>query len=316
MAHTPVLLKEVLHYLTPTKGDVVIDATLGSGGHSRAMLGAIGSTGNLFGIDADEENIKNLELEFQEPSVKLISGNFSDLSRIAEENNIYHADVILFDLGLSSMQLDNADRGFSFQKPGPLDMRFNQREGRTAADLVNKLPEKEISLLIKNYGEERNATRIARAIVETRSFAPITTTSELFELIKKSLPQIVRFKAGDVARRTFQALRIAVNDELQSLERGLKDAFDLLNPGGRMGVISFHSLEDRIVKDYFKSLARDCVCPPEFPVCRCNSKAQAAILTRKPITPATEEQEKNPRSRSAKFRAIKKLELELRSKQK
>jgi len=309
MRHIPVLLKEVLQVLDPKNGEVVLDATFGGGGHAQALLEAIGPKGFLFGLDADAQNIARQRAKFEAGNVKIAAGNFADLNRIASFNGWPGFDIVLFDLGLSSGQLDDPARGFSFQKSGLLDMRLDQKNQTvTARSLVNALTEAELAQTFKEYGEEKNAKRIARAIVARRALHPLNNTDELFDLIKVSLPAPVRFKAGDAARRIFQALRIKVNDELTVLAKGLAAGFEVLNAGGRLAVISFHSLEDRIVKVYFKELARGCVCPPEFPVCICGHEAQAKILTPDAKTASAAEQKENPRSKSAKLRAIKKIQ--------
>lgn len=307
--HKPVLLKEVLQVLNPRPGEVTVDATLGGGGHSAEILKALGSKGFLLGIDADPKAVQNFNGK-KIKNAKAVQGNFKNIKQITNDSGLPAADIVLFDFGFSSDQLDDAERGFSFQNSGPLDMRLNPGEGITAEELLNRASEQELVDIIKNYGEEKNARRIARAIVKTRRQVPLKTTDQLFELIKHVLPGHLRFKAGDVARRTFQALRIAVNGELEAIETGLKQAFEILSPGGRLAAISFHSLEDRIVKTYFNELAKGCVCPPEFPVCVCGHEAEAMILTKKPITPSEDEIKLNPRSSSAKLRAIKKNETQ------
>src|SRR3990167_2812570 len=293
MSHIPVLLNEVITLLQPKAGDTVIDATLGGGGHAKAILKLIGPKGKLLGIDADPQAVENFNKHIGHKNAKAVQGNFREIKRLAEESAFDQTDAVLFDLGISSDQLDDPDRGFSFQKSGALDMRLDRAAERSAHGLINRLDENELSAIIREFGEERNAKKIARAIVVARKQKPVSTTDELFELIKLALPGAVRFKAGDVARRTFQALRIAVNRELEALPQGLKGAFSLLRPGGRMAVISFHSLEDRLVKNYFAELCRDCVCPPEFPVCICARRAEAKPITGKPVVPGEKEQKEN-----------------------
>lgn len=306
--HIPVLLKEVEEVLSPKRGETVIDATLGGGGHARRLLQLVGGEGFLLGIDADPETVERFKKIEKAKNVKVAVGNFENIKQIALENGIESVDVILFDFGMSSDQLDDPDRGFSFQKTGLLDMRYNQQaQEKTAADLVNQSSEQELIDIMSKYGEERNSKRIARAIVDRRKREEINHTDQLFGVIKKSLPSIVRFKAGDVARRVFQAFRIAVNNELGVIEKGLKEAFEMLSSGGRMAAISFHSLEDRIVKHFFNDLAKGCVCPPEFPICICDEESKVEILTPKPIVPSEDEIDNNPRSKSAKLRAIKKV---------
>ncbi len=319
MAHIPVLLQEVLEYLDPKPGKKYIDATIGAGGHAKEI---IRRGGNVLGIDQDKTVILNL---IQDPNSGfrlarlparqggrneniVIQGNFAELERIAEEQRFTEVAGILFDLGFSSDQLDDPERGFAFQKEGPLDMRFAQNLGKTAAEIVNFYPEKDIIRIFFQYGEERHFGRkIAHAILERRKLGSIETTTELFELIKKALPGKFRYKSGDVARRIFQSLRIAVNHELENLEKALPQALKLLDKAGRLVVISFHSLEDRIVKKFFVQNAKNCVCPPQFPVCRCGANPNLRILTKKPIRASEEEIKKNSRASSAKLRAAEKL---------
>src|SRR3989338_2328062 len=305
--HIPVFLNEEIKELDPKAGETALDATLGGGGHAEKLLSKVRTNGRLIVVDFDPEAIERFRSKHKQKNVVEIEGNFKDLESLTAERGIEKADVILFDFGLSSDQLDDPKRGFSFQKSGPLDMRLNREQGVTAANIVNNFSERELVLIIREYGEEKNAKKIAKGIVEARRIKLFETTDELFELIKRALPANLRFKAGDVARRTFQALRITVNDELKNIDKGIKAAFKILSPGGRMAAISFHSLEDRIVKKYFLDLAKDCVCPPEFPVCKCDRKAEAIILTPKAIRPTEEEIKINPRSNSAKLRAVRKL---------
>ncbi len=303
--HVPVLLNEVLHYLQPRPGGTYIDATVGGGGHAEAILEASAPDGRLLGLDADPDALgrSHRRLHRFGRRVVLVQAHFDQLENIAHREGFVPADGILMDLGVSSDQLEDASRGFSFLKPGPLDMRMDPSLSHTAADLVNTLDEAELAHLIRRYGEEPHARRIARAIVRAR---PIYTTTELADLIARVVPRRPRQRLHP-ATRTFQALRIAINDELGALERALPQALRVLRPGGRLVVISFHSLEDRIVKHFFRREAQDCICPPRQPVCTCGHKAQVRILTRKPVTPGPEEIDRNPRSRSAKLRAVEKL---------
>lgn len=310
LRHTPVLLHEVISFFEPKPGKRFIDATLGRGGHTAELLKA---GAEVLGIDADP--IAVAELKTQNAKLKTAVGNFAEMKAIAEEHNFQEVDGILFDLGLGSHQLDDPHRGFSFQKDGPLDMRYDQnsevggrRSEKTAAQIINFYPEKELIRMFYKYGEEKRfGKRIARAILEHRKRGSIDTTLELFELVKQALPGKFRFRAGDTARRIFQALRIEVNDELVSLERGLQQAVPLLRKRGRLVVISFHSLEDRMVKSFFVENAKNCVCPPSFPVCRCTARAQLRILTKKPIIASAEETSLNPRVHSAKLRAAERI---------
>ncbi|MBN1995690.1 MAG: 16S rRNA (cytosine(1402)-N(4))-methyltransferase RsmH [Anaerolineae bacterium] len=310
MAHQPVLLTETIPALQPRPGGVYIDGTVGGGGHAAAILKASAPDGQLFGLDRDERALAIASRRLAEfgQRVHLFHANFDQLSQIAQQQQIPLAHGILLDLGVSSMQLDQPERGFSFQTDGPLDMRMDPSAGETAADLVNHLPETELADLIYRYGEEPYSRRIARAIVQAR---PLERTQELADLVAGAVgPR--RQKSGrrpgklkiHPATRAFQALRIAVNDELGALERVLPQAISLLEPGGRLAVISFHSLEDRIVKQYFKQESQDCICPPTQPVCTCRHKATIHIITKKPITPSLAEIDENPRARSAKLRVV------------
>jgi 16S rRNA (cytosine1402-N4)-methyltransferase len=239
--------------------------------------------------------------------VTLVRTNFRDVARVARVHGFAPVDGVVFDLGVSSPQLDEAERGFSYRHDAPLDMRMDPSADRTAADLVNELPEDALADILFRYGEERFSRRIARFIVERRRRHRIETTGELAELVKAAIPAPARRSGPHPARRTFQALRIAVNDELGALEEALAGAFEVLAPGGRMAVITFHSLEDRMVKQAFAAWAKGCICPPELPVCQCGRRPQGRLLQRKPITPGNEEIERNPRARSAKLRGIEKL---------
>ncbi|MEA3346335.1 MAG: 16S rRNA (cytosine(1402)-N(4))-methyltransferase RsmH [Chloroflexota bacterium] len=303
LPHRPVLYEAVLKRLAIRPNGRYIDATVGAGGHAEGILAASAPRGKLLGIDADPQAVAlaRRRLAAFEDRVTLVQGNFSQLSLIASARGFAEVEGILFDLGLSSMQLDAPNRGFSFQRNGPLDMRFDPSNPTTAADLVNKLREKELADILHSYGEERKARRIARAIVSSR---PLHSTMELAELVERVMGRRGRIHP---ATRTFQALRIAVNDELASLSESLPQALDLLAPGGRLAVISFHSLEDRIVKRFFKRESRDCICPPEIPVCRCDHQASLDIITRHPIRPSEEEVANNPRSRSARLRVASKV---------
>jgi len=299
--HRSVLLKEVIAALQPYSGGVYIDGTVGAGGHAAAILQASAPQGQLFGFDQDRQALEIAARRLAEfgTRVHLHHSNFDQLARLAQRNQLPPADGVLLDLGVSSMQFDRAERGFSFQQDGPLDMRMDPAAGQTAADLVNHLPEKELADLIYIYGEERRSRQIARAIVRAR---PIQSTAQLAGIVAGA-SRAGRSKIHP-ATRTFQALRIAVNDELGALERVLPQAVQLLKPGGRLAVISFHSLEDRIVKNYFRQEARDCICPPEQPICTCKHKASLHIITKRPIMPSSAEVNANPRARSAKLRVV------------
>ncbi len=302
--HVPVLYDAVLEWMAPISAGCYIDGTVGAGGHAWGILEASSPNGRLLGLDADPEalNIARERLAGFGDRAVLVHANFDSMETVAPAHGFDAVDGILLDLGLSSIQLADASRGFSFQREGPLDMRFNPQQPRTAADLVNTLPVDELADILWQYGEERYARRIARAIVAQR---PVYTTQELVAIIERAVPGRGRVHP---ATRTFQALRIATNDELGALERALPQAVKLLKPGGRLLVISFHSLEDRIVKRFFREAERDCICPPELPACVCDHEATLKVLTRKPVTPSAEEIARNPRSRSAKLRVAARLE--------
>ncbi len=304
--HVPVLYEEVLEYLAPRPGGRYIDATVGGGGHAEGILGRSSPDGRLLGVDRDPAalEVARQRLARFGDRVVLVQGSFRHLRVIAEERTFTSVDGILFDLGYSSFQVEDPQRGFSFHAEGPLDMRFGPDTTVTAAQLVNTLPEEELADLIFRYGEERHARRIARAIVRHR---PIRTARELGTLIERTVGR--RGRRIHPATRTFQALRIAVNDELGALEEALPQAVALLKPGGRLVVISFHSLEDRLVKHFLKREATDCLCPPHVPICQCGHRASLRILTKKPVTPSPEEVQRNPRARSAKLRAAERLPL-------
>jgi 16S rRNA (cytosine1402-N4)-methyltransferase len=302
--HQSVLLEEVIQALRPHSEGVYVDGTIGAGGHAAALLSASAPHGRLFGFDQDKNALdiaKQRLAEFGD-RVHLLHSNFDQLERLATQHHFPPIDGILLDLGVSSMQFDRPERGFSFQADGPLDMRMDETGGQTAADLVNHLPERELADLIYRYGEERRSRRIARAIVKAR---PIRRTTELAQVVSGAMAGKGRHQTKiHPATRTFQALRIAVNDELGALERALPQAIKLLKPGGRLAVISFHSLEDRIVKQYFRQESQDCICPPEQPVCTCRHKASIHIITKRPIMPSSAEVNVNPRARSAKLRVV------------
>ena len=310
--HEPVLLNEVLEWMNVQPDGVYCDGTLGGGGHSGAILKASGGTARLYGIDRDEnaiiaatERLKNY------PGFTAIRGNFHDAKRLLEEAGAEPLDGALLDLGVSSPQLDTAERGFSYHEDAPLDMRMDQRQTMTAADFLNTADEREIMEVIRDYGEEKWAARIARIICEHRAEKPFETTFDLVHAVDAAIPKAVRRKDdGHPARRTFQAIRIAVNDELKPLEQALKDLTDCLKPGGRICVITFHSLEDRIVKRCFKTLENPCICPPKAPICTCGRKPVVKVLAGGAVAPSKEEIERNPRSRSAKLRVAEKRRTE------
>ncbi|MGD9046976.1 MAG: 16S rRNA (cytosine(1402)-N(4))-methyltransferase RsmH [Anaerolineae bacterium] len=296
--HIPVLFKKVLAGLRPQPGGRYIDATLGAGGHAAGILTASAPDGRLLGLDADPEAV-----EFAGQCLRSFGGrvilrtaNFRQIETVALSLGFGQADGILMDLGLSSRQLSDPERGFSFSQDGPLDMRMDPDLETTAADLVNHLSQAHLADLLWRYGEERHSRRIARAIVAAR---PVTTTKQLADLVERT---VSRREKIHPATRTFQALRIAVNDELEALSQALVQASNLLRPKGRLAIIAFHSLEDRLVKRYYQQESRDCLCPPEMPVCVCDHRATLRVLTRKPVRPTAEEIAQNPRSRSARLR--------------
>ncbi|PKM44072.1 MAG: 16S rRNA (cytosine(1402)-N(4))-methyltransferase [Firmicutes bacterium HGW-Firmicutes-8] len=306
--HIPVMLNEVITHLNLQQGGTYIDCTLGGGGHTSEIIKKIQPGGRVIGIDQDPNALQAAQnrLAMYKDRITFVHSNFYRLKDIVQENEVGEADGVFFDLGVSSHQLDEGDRGFSYMQDAPLDMRMNPQDKVTAENLVNELEELELARIIKEYGEERWAKRIARFIVENRQNKRIGTTGELVGIIKKAVPAGARREGPHPAKRTFQALRIAVNDELNRFAQTLRDTVDILKPGGRVCVISFHSLEDRITKEVFRDLAKDCICPPELPVCRCNKQKQIDIITSKPVLPGAQEIENNPRARSAKLRAARK----------
>jgi 16S rRNA (cytosine1402-N4)-methyltransferase len=309
--HLPVLAEEVLAMLAPRSGSLQIDATLGGGGHTERILEAANPDGRLLGLDADPAAIARVERRLRPvfgDRLVLRQANFRELAEVAPAAGFEAVDGTLFDLGLSSFQLADTERGFGFRAGGPLDMRFDTSRGVPAAELLATLDAAELTALFRRYGEEPKAARIARAIVDARREAPIETAEELAALVERVVPPNPRQpRRTHPATRVFQALRIAVNEELEALEAGLAAAVDLLRPGGRLVVLSYHSLEDRIVKRFLAAERRGCVCPPELPVCVCGRNPRLRLLTRKSITPTPEEVAANPRSRSARLRAAERL---------
>lgn len=304
-SHVPVLLQETIDSLEINPEGIYVDCTAGGGGHSSKILESLGPTGRLIALDQDPDAIQILEERIGKDSrVTLVHNNFQNLKSVLAELEVDRVNGILADLGVSSHQLDTADRGFSFHADAPLDMRMSQ-EGETAADLVNTLPEEELKQILYTYGEEKYAPSIARGIVRAREEAPIETTYQLSEIIGANMPAKAR-RAKHPARKTFQALRIAVNEEMDVLDRSLNDMFDCLALGGILSIITFHSLEDRMVKQRFASFCEGCTCPPEFPVCVCG-KTPSGELPFKFRSAGEAELEQNPRSRSAHLRAIRKL---------
>lgn len=310
--HTPVLLAEVTQQLSLHPGSIVVDCTLGGAGHATQIADLIAPTGTLVGIDQDDAALDaaavTLRLGRQTPAKTiLVKGNFGDLDTVLVDAQIPYADAILFDLGVSSPQIDMVERGFSFKEEAPLDMRMDPgHQTLTAAEVIAAYDEADLARIFRDYGEERWASRIAAFIVAARARRPITTTAELVDVIKAAIPASARRAGGHPAKRTFQALRIEVNDELGVLQRGLNAAIRWLERSGRIAVISYHSLEDRIVKRTFAEAAKGCECPPGLPVCTCGREPVLRVITRKAIVPSTSEVERNPRARSAKLRVAEK----------
>lgn len=305
--HIPVLFNESIDALDIKPDGLYADCTAGGGGHSNAILDRLSENGKLIAVDRDPEAIATLAERFEgRENVSIVNDNFFNIKTILSRFTDEGADGILADLGVSSHQLDDAARGFSFHADAPLDMRMSM-QGMSAADAVNSLSQRELQDIIYRYGEDRFAPRIAAGIVRAREEKPIETTLELAEIIKSSIPAAARREGGHPARRTFQALRIYVNGELDGLDGAISDMFDSLKVGGRLAIITFHSLEDRAVKQTFASLCEGCICPPEFPVCVCGGKAKAKLITRKPIEANTQELEENRRSRSAHLRVLEKI---------
>ncbi|MBR6965935.1 MAG: 16S rRNA (cytosine(1402)-N(4))-methyltransferase RsmH [Clostridia bacterium] len=310
--HEPVLLQETLRWMNVQKNGVYCDGTLGGGGHSEAILRASDGTAVLYGIDRDETAIRAATDRLEcFPGFHAIRGNFHDGKALLREAGADALDGVLLDLGVSSPQLDTPERGFSYHTDAPLDMRMDRSTGRTAAEFLNTESETEIARVIRDYGEEKWAVRIARMICEHRGKKPMETTFDLVEAVDAAIPKAVRRRDdGHPARRTFQAVRIAVNDELAPLEQALKDFTDCLKPGGRICVITFHSLEDRIVKNCFRSLEHPCICPPKAPICTCGRKPSLKVLGGGAIPPSDAETDRNPRARSAKLRVAEKVAVE------
>lgn len=304
--HIPVLFRESIDALDIKPDGLYADCTAGGGGHSNAILDRLSENGRLVAIDRDPEAIETLTKRFEgRENVNIVNDNFFNIKSILSQFTDEGADGILADLGVSSHQLDDAARGFSFHADAPLDMRMSM-QGMSAADAVNSLSQRELQDIIYRYGEDKFAPRIAAGIVRARAEKPIETTLELAEIVKSSIPAAARREGGHPARRTFQALRIYVNGELDGLDRAIDDMFDSLKIGGRLAIITFHSLEDRAVKQTFASLCEGCICPPEFPVCVCGRKSRGR-LPQKAAAPSKAELEENPRSRSARLRVIEKI---------
>jgi len=303
--HKPVLFTETIEALNIRPAGTYIDGTAGGGGHSEGIVQKL-TTGKLLSIDRDPDAIEAVTKRLKKyPQSRILRGNFSDIKELSECAGFTKVDGILLDIGVSSYQLDNPERGFSYHNDAPLDMRMS-REGVTAADMVNSYSQRQLSHIIFQYGEDRNANKIAGAIVRERELAPIETTLQLAEIVKKAVPAAVRRSEGHPARKTFQALRIAVNGELDKLQEGLEKSFDLLSSGGRLAVITFHSLEDRIVKQQMKSWCEGCTCPKDFPVCVCGRTPEGKLVFKKGRAPSEQEIEENARARSARLRVFEK----------
>lgn len=303
-AHIPVLLENVLDGLAISPGGVYLDGTCGGGGHAAKIAERL-DRGMLLGIDRDPDAVSAASKRLAGFNAKVVRGNYSDMRDIARVEGIECFDGILLDLGVSSYQLDCPERGFSYHSDAALDMRMS-KEGISAADIVNNSSEVELRRILYDYGEEKFAPGIARAVIKFRETKPVETTSELADIVRESIPARFR-REKNPCKKTFQAIRIAVNREFEHLEKALEDGFELLSPGGRFCVITFHSLEDRIVKRSFAGKCRGCTCPPDFPVCVCGNTPAAKQVTRKPVEASPREQAENPRSRSAKLRIIEKI---------
>lgn len=308
-SHTSVLLYETVDSLNIRPDGIYVDGTLGGGGHASLVLSRLGEQGRLIGLDQDADAIAAAGERLKEygDRVTVIRTNYENIKDALASQGIWGADGIYLDLGVSSYQLDTADRGFTYREDdAPLDMRMDQRNTQTAKDIVNGYSEMELYRIIRDYGEDRFAKNIAKHIVKARQEKEIETAGELTEIIKAAIPAKVRATGGHPSKRTFQAIRIELNRELQVLEQSIDTMIDLLNPGGRLSIITFHSLEDRIVKNKFRENENPCICPPEFPVCMCGRKSRGRVVTRKPVLPSEEELASNKRSKSAKLRVFEK----------
>jgi 16S rRNA (cytosine1402-N4)-methyltransferase len=307
--HVPVLADEVRELLSVQPGETVVDGTFGAGGHSRLLVEDLRGQGKLVAIDRDptvRSYFDRLKASSRGVQLRFLRGDYAVVLGQLAANGV-RADAVLLDLGLSSMQVDRPERGFSYATDAPLDMRMDPSDELSAADVLATWDERQLETIFRKYGEERYARQIARGIVRRRDEAPIERTGELVDVVRASIPAPARFGEGHPAKRVFQALRIEVNHELDSLEAGLPAAFEMLRPGGRLAVISFHSLEDRIVKRFLRDRARGCTCPPELPVCVCGKEPEARLLTTKPVRPSSHEVEHNPRAASARLRAAVKV---------
>ncbi|MDO4267306.1 MAG: 16S rRNA (cytosine(1402)-N(4))-methyltransferase RsmH [Eubacteriales bacterium] len=307
--HKSVLLEETIENLAVKPSGIYVDGTLGGGGHAFEVCRRLDGSGRLIGIDQDADAIRAATERLSEfgSRVTVVRDNYVNTAQVLKNLGIDKVDGICLDLGVSSYQLDTAERGFSYREDAPLDMRMDQRGSRTAADIVNTCSEMELYRMIRDYGEDRFAKNIAKHIVKRRQEKPFETTGELAAAIEAAIPARVRATGGHPAKRTFQAVRIELNHELEVLEESIDGMIDLLNPGGRLCIITFHSLEDRIVKTRFRINENPCTCPPEFPVCMCGKKSKGRVITRKPIAPTEEETEENRRAKSSKLRVFERL---------
>ncbi|HVO66697.1 MAG TPA: 16S rRNA (cytosine(1402)-N(4))-methyltransferase RsmH [Syntrophales bacterium] len=307
--HTPVMQREVVESLHLQPGGIYVDGTVGGGGHALEILRGTSPDGLLIGIDVDDDALRESEKRLKPFGSRkiIIKGNFADIDTILDKLNIKEVDGILLDLGVSSHQLKTADRGFSFSLNAALDMRMDRSHGLSAYDIINTFPEKELAKIIKDYGEEIMAERIVKTISDRRKVTPIKTTADLACIIARAVPSRFKSKRIHPATKTFQAIRIYVNSELLNLHKAIDRGVDVLKKSGRFSIISFHSLEDRIIKNCFRSWEKGCICPPDIPICTCHRNAKLNVLTKKPVTPSDSEIESNPRARSAKLRTAERI---------
>ena len=307
--HKSVLLYETVDELNIKPDGIYVDGTLGGGGHSYEIASRLSGKGRLIGIDQDEDAIKaaSKRLEPFKDRVTIVRNNYCNMDKVLNDLSIDKVDGIMLDLGVSSYQLDTAERGFTYNVDAKLDMRMDQRQEKTARDIVNGYSEMELYRVIRDYGEDKFAKNIAKHIVQAREKKPVETTGELVEIIKAAIPAKIRMQKGHPAKQTFQAIRIELNRELEVLRDSLDDMIDFLNPGGRICIITFHSLEDRIVKNAFRTNEHPCTCPPDFPVCVCGKVSKGRVVTRKPVLPGEKELEENSRSKSAKLRVFERI---------
>ena len=307
--HKSIMLEEVIESLAIKPNGIYVDGTLGGAGHSSEIVKRLGEDGRLIGIDQDGEAIEaaTKRLKPYKDKVTIVRSNYAQMKEVLRDLGIPKVDGILLDLGVSSYQLDNAERGFTYREDVPLDMRMDQRQTKTAKDIVNDYSEMELYHIIRNYGEDKFAKNIAKHIVRARETKRIETTGELTEIIKEAVPAKVRAVGGHPSKKTFQAIRIELNQELEVLNNSIDTMIDLLKPGGRLAVITFHSLEDRIVKIRFRNNENPCTCPPDFPVCVCGKVSKGRVITRKPVVPSEEEIEGNKRSKSSKLRVFERI---------